>query len=49
LVGGSGAILFLWLALGMQRLLAYRRHWARRFARELHRWDGLLGEDLTRR
>jgi hypothetical protein len=48
-LAGSLAILLLWLALGAQRLLARRRHWARQLERELRRWDGRLGEDLDRR
>ena len=49
LLAGSGAILLLWLALGLQRLLAYRRHWARRLERELRCWDGYLRDDLIHR
>jgi hypothetical protein len=48
-LGGSGAILFLWLALGLQRLRAHRRHWARQLERELRRWDGRLDEELSGR
>lgn len=48
-LGGAGAILLLWVALGLQRLRARRPHWARRLRRELRRWDGRLGEELTRR
>jgi hypothetical protein len=49
LLAGSGAILLLWLALGLQRLLAHRRHWARQLERELRRWDGNLSDELIRR
>jgi hypothetical protein len=48
-LGGSLAIVLLWLGLGVQRLLEHRRHWARRLERELRRWDGRLGEELERR
>jgi len=46
-LGGSLAIVGLWLALGVQRLLAWRRGWAHRFSLELRRWDGRLPEDLS--
>ena len=45
-LGGSSAILLLWLALGAQRLLEHRRHWARELERELRSWDGRLDQDL---
>jgi len=48
-LGGSLAIASLWLALGIQRALTYRRSWAGRFARELRNWDGRLPTDLIRR
>ena len=48
-LGGSLAIVSLWLALGVQRALAYRRSWATRLARELRQWDGVLPDDLVRR
>jgi len=48
LLGGSLAIAGLWVALGIQRALAYRRSWAARLARELRRWDGRLPDDLSR-
>lgn len=48
-LGGSLAIVALWLALGVQRLLEHRGSWAARLARELRGWDGRLPEDLDRR
>jgi len=48
-LGGSGAIVVLWVARGVQRLLERRRSWASRLARDLHRWDGRLPEDLDSR
>ena len=45
-LGGSLAIAGLWIALGVQRFLAYRRSWAARLRRELRHWDGRLPADL---
>jgi hypothetical protein len=48
-LGGSLAIAGLWLALGVQRLLERRRSWSSRLARELHRWDGRLPDEVDGR
>jgi cobalamin biosynthesis protein CobD/CbiB len=47
-LAGSVAIVLLWVALALQRLLEHRRHWARRLERDLRRWDGRLGDELDR-
>jgi hypothetical protein len=47
-LGGSLAILLIWLAVGLQRLRAHRQDWARRLAHEIRRWDGRLPDDLNR-
>jgi hypothetical protein len=49
LLAGSGAVIVLWVALGVQRLRAYRRHWGRRVERELRSWDGLVADDRDAR
>ncbi len=48
LLGGSIAILLLWVCLGVQRFRERRPHWAARLARELRRWDGRLPNDLDK-
>jgi hypothetical protein len=45
---GSLAIVVLWVALGIQRVLEHRRRWAVRFARELRGWGGRVPYVLVR-
>jgi hypothetical protein len=48
LLGGSIAILLLWVGLGIKRFRERRPLWAAKLARELRRWDGRLPNDLNK-
>jgi hypothetical protein len=48
-LAASTATLLLWIALGIQRLLAWHPPWAIRLARQLRRWDGRLSDGSEHR
>jgi len=48
-LGGSIAIVLLWVAVGIQRLRMRRPKWASTFVRELRHWDGRLPTNTDKR